>query len=502
MIGDVGERQLSAPADWRQAVDTLVNAGLIEQPAREIAEVVGAEADSVPTAVAAFRLQDETDYRAALREWLRPVRIGGHLVLLVPHAFLRERQLALPAPHDARQRRLYTPRVLLEELEEALPPNSYRVRHLADLDAGHDYGAAGTMPAAGEGAILLVLQKISPPDWAPLHVARQFVSPPEPSAPDYAFVPERTRVEIAPRGASDIRRIFVIKPDHLGDLVMSLSALQRLRELFPEAHVTLLVGSWNAEMARSLGLADEVIGFDVFPRNSSEEEVDVAGRAALFRAAVTGRFDLAIDLRCDTDTRALLRLVDAPVRAGIGTRAQFPFLDIFLPLDFNRNWTEAAGETLFTHKDFATQGPVQRSEFRSVFEADRAERQHAIVWGPYRRLRAGRYLFDPHVEFAPGQSGMLLFDIALDTRRATRLFVDGSGPLRLAFSVESFDAEFEFRVFTVDGEPPLSFSFFGGRLIREGAQSVLHQSEYQRLLIELIAIRLARTGLLSEAALP
>jgi hypothetical protein len=52
----------------------------------------------------------------------------------------------------------------------------------------------------------------------------------------------------------------------------------------------------------------------------------------------------------------------------------------------------------------------------------------------------------------------------------------------------------------VDGHAPIDFSYFGGRLIREGAASVLHQSEYLALLIDLIIMRVDRLGLLSETA--
>ena len=79
---------------------------------------------SQATVVALLRLQNEPDYRRALRDWFRPVRTGGHLIVVVPHAFLHERQLALPSRWHPRQRRLYTPASLLDEVEEALPPTA------------------------------------------------------------------------------------------------------------------------------------------------------------------------------------------------------------------------------------------------------------------------------------------------------------------------------------------------------------------------------------------
>ncbi len=446
------------------------------------------------SAVAAIhRLQDAPDYRATLQAWFGLVEVGGRLIIVTPHAFLYERQLSLPSRWDPGQRRLYTPGSLMQEVEEALAPNSYRVRHLGDGDRGYDYGADPDEPPVGESEVVLVLEKIAPPDWRP----RLAVEPPAPrplrAAPDYAFEPSRTRVEVA--GLPDVRRVLLLKLDHLGDFIMGLGALERARRIFRDAEITLVVGSWNLEMARDLGLADRIVAFDVFPRNSSEEEVDVAGKAGLFQQAVTGEYDLAIDLRAEHDTRFLLRLVKARLRAGVGARTQFPFLDIFLPVDITRGEPEAAKEVLFAPQDFPCQGSAERSPHRIVSRPGRVERDCAIVWGPYRKLRAGRYIFEPHFDVGLGE-GVVMIDVALDNVRTAQAYVRDSSPVRLAFTVEEAQAEVEFRIWAVDQEPTIEISFYGGRLIREGAASVLHESEYASLLLELVTMRLSRTGVL------
>jgi hypothetical protein len=452
---------------------------------------ITAAAESRSAIFAADRLQDVDDYRSTLQAWFRALRTGGHLVIVVPHAFLYERQLELPSRWNSAQRRLYTPSTLLEEVEEALTPNSYRVRLLADGDAGYDYAAAPNREPVGHSDVLLVIEKIMPPAWL---LDRSVV--PLAAMPDYAFEPRRTRIEVPVHPARG--RILILKLDHMGDFIMAISALERARNLFAEAEITLVVGSWNLETARALGLADVVLGFDAFPRNSSEQEPDVAGQTALFRELVIKEYDLAIDLRTDTDTRFLLRHVKAPLRAGIGTAAQFPFLDIFLPLDFNRNEPETAREYLYNNHDFISQGPVIRHDYRLQSFATAVERHCAIIWGPYRPLRPGRYVFEPHLELGADTGGMLLVDIGVDAERVAYATLPTSGRIRLPFSVERPDASFEFRIWTVQNMPSIDFSFFGGRLIREGAGSTLHQSEYSVLLIEIIAIRLGRTGLLSE----
>ncbi len=474
-------------------------AAFLDPDAGEVGAEPVTEAGSRGCILAVFRLQDEPDYRAALQNWFAALRVGGRLVVVTPHAFLYERQLAPPSRWNPHGRRLYTPASLAGEVEEALEPNTYRVRHLADHDEGYTYGDGDEDgPVAGRSEVVLVLERIAPPSW-PVRVAP---APPGSDArqpePDYRFGAVRTRVETVVRPVPT--RIFLMKLDHLGDFILGLGALERARALFPAAEITLAVASWNVDMARDLGLADRVIGFDAFPRNSSEEEVDVPGKAALFARTVSGEYDLAIDLRTDGDTRTLLRRVRATRRAGVGDRAHFPFLDIFLPLDQVALEVERANEVVFTSADFSAQGSARQTAHRISSDPGRVERDCAIVWGPYRRLRPGRYLFDPYLEVAEG-AGLLRLDVALEARSMAERLIGGEGEaMRIAFEVvpEQADARFEFRIRTVDEEPSLPFSFFGGRLVREGLSSVLHQSEIPSLLMELVALRLARTGALAE----
>lgn len=443
--------------------------------------------------LSSYGLQDIADYRAALQQWFDLVASGGHLVVVVPHAFLFDRQLALPSPLRAQSRRLYTPASLLDEIEEALVPNSYRVRWLGDLDGGYDYAVDRSVPPVGAHSIALAIEKIASPAWG-LEPRTNSVQP----APDYAFEPGRTRVERA--AIAGHHRILVLKLDHLGDFIMGIAALQRLRATFPESLITLVVGSWNEAMARELGIADRVLAFDVYPRNSSEEKVDVRGKTALFDQLVDDEYDLAIDLRTDPDTRFLLRNVRSRVRAGMGTRAEFDFLDIFLPIDISRHEPETAKEEVIGHGAFSCQPFCRRSEFHIAFASEDVRRDSgALVWGPYWQLRPGRYTFEPKIELRDDQAGLMSVDVALDSKWQSFEMLPTATPMRLRFTVDRPGTRFESRIWAVDDQKPLDFRFYGGRLIRQGAHSVLHQSEYLILLIELVAMRSLRSGLLQEA---
>lgn len=60
------------------------------------------------------------------------------------------------------------------------------------------------------------------------------------------------------------RRVLVIRPDHLGDVLLTGPTLSRLRALWPDADVTLLVGPWCADVAERLPGVDRVRTLD-FP---------------------------------------------------------------------------------------------------------------------------------------------------------------------------------------------------------------------------------------------
>jgi ADP-heptose:LPS heptosyltransferase len=111
-------------------------------------------------------------------------------------------------------------------------------------------------------------------------------------------------------------KILVLKLDHLGDFVVALPAFRQLRQAFPHAEITVLCASWNRVWAERSRLFDAVVTFDFFAPTKGGPGGATSERRARFARLDLGRFDLAIDLRHDPDTRPLLALVDAGLRAG------------------------------------------------------------------------------------------------------------------------------------------------------------------------------------------
>lgn len=124
----------------------------------------------------------------------------------------------------------------------------------------------------------------------------------------------------------DRLRIAVLKLDHVGDFWMALAPLRELRKRFSKAHITLIVGSWNLETARTFLLADEYVSFDFFKVNPriGKKHRDLGQ----IREQLKGSFDLAIDMRVPDETREVLLAIDARHRAAIADRCIHPKIDL------------------------------------------------------------------------------------------------------------------------------------------------------------------------------
>jgi len=129
-----------------------------------------------------------------------------------------------------------------------------------------------------------------------------------------------------------IKRILLLKLDHMGDLLLAVPAISRLRARYPKASIDIVVGSWNQALAQTLPFFDRVLTLDYFKRKSSLQAELHDGSLAEFLRHL-GSYDLAIDLRRQPNTRFVLAQVDAGLKVGYGSLNPTidATLDILLP---------------------------------------------------------------------------------------------------------------------------------------------------------------------------
>lgn len=121
--------------------------------------------ESVDSIYSSHTLEHIPDFKHIINDWYRVIKIGGFIVCVVPHQFLYEKKKDLPSRWNPDHQRFYTPASLLREFEEALVPNSYRVRHLQDNDKDYAYQLGPDHHGHGGYEIELVIEKIAPPNW-------------------------------------------------------------------------------------------------------------------------------------------------------------------------------------------------------------------------------------------------------------------------------------------------------------------------------------------------
>jgi ADP-heptose:LPS heptosyltransferase len=124
-------------------------------------------------------------------------------------------------------------------------------------------------------------------------------------------------------------RMLLLRPDHLGDLVLTTPIFDALKQNAPNAHITMMVGPWSSEIvARHPGI-DRLLTCP-FPGFLRTLQKALAPYILLFSVAKQlrrGHYDLAINLRPDFWWgAALLYLARIPCRIGYAFEPGKPFL--------------------------------------------------------------------------------------------------------------------------------------------------------------------------------
>ena len=178
-----------------------------------------------------------------------------------------------------------------------------------------------------------------------------------------------------------IRRVLVRAPNWLGDAVMALPALTRLRRLFAGAHVAILARDSVAGLFEGEALADEVL---------IANDEGVGGFLRQARILRSGNFDLAVLLQNSFRAALLARVSRARTVAGYPTDGRRFLLSVVVPFatDYKKNhqvfyYLAIASqlERMLGGADAANARSASEADFESVkprLVASRAEIERAI----------------------------------------------------------------------------------------------------------------------------
>ena len=149
--------------------------------------------------------------------------------------------------------------------------------------------------------------------------------------------PFRRRAQAASPG-----RILLLRLERIGDLLMALPGIAAVRHFAPHADIDLVVGSWNAELARAIPSVTRVIPLDAAWLMREGEGL---GLPALLRTAATWRsrhYDLAINFEPDVRSNLLLAVSGARWTVGYRSAGGGPLLDQRLEYDQSAHTSDNA----------------------------------------------------------------------------------------------------------------------------------------------------------------
>lgn len=135
------------------------------------------------------------------------------------------------------------------------------------------------------------------------------------------------------RPADPPRRILLLRIERIGDLLMSLDAIEDVPRAYPDAEVDLAVGSWNAELARRIRGIARVETLDA--GWLAREGTGLPMRALVQQAWSwrRRRYDLAINFEPDIRSNLLLAASRARRTAGFSSGGGGALLDVALRYD-------------------------------------------------------------------------------------------------------------------------------------------------------------------------
>ncbi len=191
-----------------------------------------------------------------------------------------------------------------------------------------------------------------------------------------------------PAGALPARpRLLLVRPDHLGDLLLTLPAIAGLRAALPDAHLTLLGGPWSAGVLRGYPHLDavETCPFPGFDRRPSAERANpyrlLLSTARRLRRE---RFDAALVFRPDAWWAAwLCQVAMIPRRHGFQVPEVGPFLTSAVPPVPHEHQTDEARRLAAA----AIGRPVPAGDCR-VYPSRADEQRATEVFAATRRARA------------------------------------------------------------------------------------------------------------------
>jgi heptosyltransferase-2 len=144
-----------------------------------------------------------------------------------------------------------------------------------------------------------------------------------------------------PSGGDEIKKVLVFKLDHIGDVFLATPAIKELRLKFPNARITVIVGSWAKEVLEGNPWVDELISYDAYWHNRTKDrKLNIKETIRLIKSLRKERYDIFFDMKGDILAILLGFLCGIRRRVGFGNAGGGFFLTDEVPIVPGRHQTE------------------------------------------------------------------------------------------------------------------------------------------------------------------
>lgn len=121
------------------------------------------------------------------------------------------------------------------------------------------------------------------------------------------------------KNTGHIKRILIVKLDHAGDVLLATPAIKAIREKFPSARITFVVGPWSKGIIEDEKYIDEIISYRAYWQDRSlERNLNTAGIFRLILTLRHGNYDIFFDLKGDLFAIIIGFFSRIPRRIGYG----------------------------------------------------------------------------------------------------------------------------------------------------------------------------------------
>lgn len=134
---------------------------------------------------------------------------------------------------------------------------------------------------------------------------------------------------VNPSGITPPRRLVLIRPCCIGDVVLATATLRAFRRAYPETHITWAVSSWAQ---RAIAHHPDIDAF-LDTGSAALPVKSVGGFIRFVRQLRAGRFDMAVSLVRSPLMSAAVRLSGIPVRVGLDSAGRGFGYNIRAPID-------------------------------------------------------------------------------------------------------------------------------------------------------------------------